>query len=309
MVWTLVQQWASAGVGHEPAEVEMTTVGVIGLGDIGSGVATSMPAAGLDLVVCDIDPEARARFADVAQEAVDPAALAAAAEVIVVAVVDDAQVLEVLDAGRGALSTAPSGATVVIVSTVSVRTIETVAAAAASRGVRVVDCGVSGGPRAAAEGELISMVGGDESTIDAIRPVLDAFSSLVVHMGPLGTGLRAKLARNVVQYGSWLAAYEGQLLAEAAGITLSKLAEVIRASDQKIGGVSTLMFRETVAPFPPDADAGLMGAMAAAAGLAHKDLRAALALADEIGVDMPLARLTDESRGRIFGVGEDGVPG
>ena len=68
------------------------------------------------------------------------------------------------------------------------------------------------------------------------------------HMGPFGAGLTAKLARNLVQYGSWLAAYEGQVLAEAAGIELSKLAEAIRVSDTHIGGSSRLMFRTTVAP-------------------------------------------------------------
>ena len=78
--------------------------------------------------------------------------------------------------------------------------------------------------------------------------MFDAIGSLTVRMGPFGTGLAAKLARNLVQYGSWLAAYEGQVLAEAAGIELSKLAQVIRASDAKIGGASTLMFRSTVAP-------------------------------------------------------------
>ncbi len=62
-------------------------------------------------------------------------------------------------------------------------------------------------------------------------------------MGPLGAGLPAKLARNLVQYGSWLAAYEAQVLAEAAGIELAKLAQVIKASDAQIGGASTLMFR------------------------------------------------------------------
>ena len=79
--------------------------------------------------------------------------------------------------------------------------------------------------------------------------MFDAFGSLTVRMGPFGTGLAAKLARNLVQYGSWLAAYEGQVLAEAAGIDLAKLAQVIRASDAKIGGAATLMFRSTVAPF------------------------------------------------------------
>jgi 3-hydroxyisobutyrate dehydrogenase-like beta-hydroxyacid dehydrogenase len=122
-------------------------------------------------------------------------------------------------------------------------------------------------------------------------------------MGPLGAGLRAKLARNIAQYGSWLAAYEAQRLAEAAGIELSRLAEVIRASDKRIGGVSTLMFRSTVAPFSPDDDAGLVNAMRAAAVLAHKDLGAALSLAGELGVELPMARLADLEADAVFGVG------
>ena len=71
-------------------------------------------------------------------------------------------------------------------------------------------------------------------TIDRVRPVLDAIGSLTVRMGPFGAGLTAKLARNLIQYGSWLAAYEGLLLAEAAGVELAKLAQVIKASDKLI---------------------------------------------------------------------------
>ena len=126
--------------------------------------------------------------------------------------------------------------------------------------------------------------------------------SLTVRMGPFGTGLAAKLARNLVQYGGWLAAYEGQVLAEAAGIELAKLAQVIRASDAKIGGASTLMFRPTVAPFTDADDAGLVGAMRHGADLAHKDLRAALALADELDVELPLAAMTEARTDDIFGV-------
>ena len=79
------------------------------------------------------------------------------------------------------------------------------------------------------------------------------------------------------------------MLAEAAGIELAKLAEVIRASDKLIGGASRLMFRDTVAPLPPDADPGFVGAMAAGAALAHKDLRAAIELGQTLGVELPLA--------------------
>ena len=124
-------------------------------------------------------------------------------------------------------------------------------------------------------------------------------------MGPLGAGLSAKLARNLVQYGSWLAAYEGQVLAEAAGIDLALLARAIRASDRRIGGAATLMFRPTVAPLRPDVptEVGLIEPMGAAARLAHKDLRAASELADALGVAVPVARLTDAYCEAIFGVG------
>ena len=122
-------------------------------------------------------------------------------------------------------------------------------------------------------------------------------------MGPFGTGLAAKLARNLVTYGSWLAAYEGQVLAEAAGIDLANLAQVVKASDAQIGGASRLMFRPTVAPFTDADDKGLVGAMRAAALLAHKDLAAALELAGSLDVDLPLAPMTEDRADEIFGVG------
>jgi 3-hydroxyisobutyrate dehydrogenase-like beta-hydroxyacid dehydrogenase len=285
------------------------TAGVIGLGEIGAGVARALVRAGTGLVVCDVRPEACAPFADVATVADGPAQLAAASQVILVAVVDDAQVLAVLDPTSGALSTAGPGCSVVVLSTVSPDTVRTLAELAAACGVDVADCGVSGGTRAAAEGSLVAMVGGDESVVERIRPVLDAFSSLVVHMGPLGAGLQAKLARNLVQYGSWLAAYEAQLLAEAAGIELSKLARVIRESDKKIGGASTLMFRPSAMPFGPDDDAGLVGAMRRGSELAHKDLQAALELGRRLGVALPLAAMTEARADALFGLAPDPVSG
>jgi 3-hydroxyisobutyrate dehydrogenase-like beta-hydroxyacid dehydrogenase len=287
--------------GPSAAEPAVTTVGVIGLGDIGRGVANAVARSGLDLIVCDVRPEATAAFADVAEVAPSPVALGERADVAMVAVVNDAQVHAVVEGPDGALS-AMDGGVVVVLSTVAPDTVVSLGARAGGCGVDVVDCAVSGGPEAAAEGSLVAMVGGDPSALDRVRPVLDTFTSLVVHMGPLGAGLKAKLARNLVQYGSWLAAYEAQLLAEAAGIELAKLAQVIRESDKKIGGASRLMFRPTVAQLPLDTDAGFVAAMTAGASLAHKDLRAAMALGRALGVDLPLAAMTDARCDDVFGI-------
>ena len=280
-----------------------TRVGVIGLGDIGRGVAASCAGAGLPLVVCDVRDEPLAAFADQATTTSSPAELAAQCEVVVVAVVNDAQVLSVTSGEDGVLSAAAPGTVLVIVSTISPAALASVAASAAAAGVAVVDCGVSGGPSAAATGELISMVGGTEDDIASAGQVLEAMSSLVVRMGDLGTGLLAKLARNVVQYGGWLAAYEGQRIAEAGGIELAKLAQVIRASDAKIGGAATLMFRPTVEPCGPDDHEGLVASMAAGAALATKDLAAALEAATELGLTLPGVEVTARHIDDVFGVG------
>jgi 3-hydroxyisobutyrate dehydrogenase len=278
------------------------TIGVIGLGTIGGGVASNVHAAGLALVVYDVSAEAVRHHTDYATVARSPADLARESDVVVVAVVNDEQVRAVLSGPEGALAAGGSGTTVVVVSTITPMCVAAIGAEATALGVSIVDCGVSGGPSAAASGNLVCMCGGDPGVVADLAPLFDAIGSLTVTMGPFGAGLAAKLARNLMQYGGWLAAYEGQALAEAAGIELTKLAQVVRASDAQSGGPTTLMFRRTVAPFTPEDDQGLVGAMQAAAGLARKDLQAALALADELDLQLPLATMTEERCGDIFGV-------
>jgi 3-hydroxyisobutyrate dehydrogenase len=283
-------------------ESGVPSAGVVGLGEIGGGIAGNLMKAGVTLSVCDIREEATAPYRDGARVAASPRELAGECDVVIVAVLNDAQVRAVLEGGEGVFAGARYGCTVVVVSTISTPTVTDLRASGAARGVTVVDCGVTGGTQGAADGELVCMVGGTEDEVDRIRPLLDVFSRLVLHMGPPGTGLSAKLARNVVQYGSWLAAQEAQELAEAAGVDLLKLGEAIRESDQVIGGAARLILRPTAEPWPDDTDAGLLEFLRDKALMAHKDLDAARALGDELGVPMPLAELTDSRCERVFGL-------
>ncbi len=284
-------------------------VGVVGLGAIGSGVADNLLRAGLRVVVHDVRPEAVDAYRDRAASAATPAELFAASDVVVVAVVDDAQVRAVLSGPGGGLVAARPGTVVVVVSTVSPGCVADAGREAAEAGVALVDCGVSGGPAAAASGDLVCMVGGEPASIERARPVFDAIGSRTLLMGPLGAGLAAKLARNLVQYGSWLAAYEAQVLAEAAGVDLLRLAEAIRVSDEHIGGASRLMFRTTAAPFTEADDPGIVEAMRQGARLAHKDLSAALELGRSLGLELPLAGMTEARCDDVFGLGGTPVAG
>jgi 3-hydroxyisobutyrate dehydrogenase-like beta-hydroxyacid dehydrogenase len=278
--------------------------GVIGLGDIGRGLADNLQGSGVELSVYDIRPEATTPYGERSRIASSPADLARHSDVILIAVITDDQVRAVLSGEDGVFAGAAAGTSVVIVSTISTATVTELHAEGAGYGVTIVDCGVSGGPTAAASGELVCMVGGSASDVDRVRPVLDVIACVVLHMGPHGAGLSAKLARNLVQYGSWLAAQEAQELAEAAGVDLLKLGEAIRESDKRIGGPTRLMFRPTAEVYPPDADVGLLDLLRAGNRLAHKDVAAARALGEELGVSLPLADLIEQRCDAVFGLTE-----
>jgi 3-hydroxyisobutyrate dehydrogenase-like beta-hydroxyacid dehydrogenase len=286
------------------SENRVPSTGVVGLGQMGGGIAANLMKAGVALSVCDIREVATAPYREGARVAASPRELAGGCDVVIVAVLDDAQVRSVLQGGDGVFAGAADGTTVVVVSTITTETVREMRESGSRHGVAVVDCGVSGGLQGVADGELVCMVGGTEEEVDRIRPVLDVFSHLVLHMGPPGAGLSAKLARNLVQFGSWLAAQEAQELAEAAGVDLLKLGEAIRESDRVIGGPARMIFRPTAEPWPDDSDVRLLDLLRDKALMAHKDLDAARGLGRALGVPMPLAELTDSRCERIFGLPE-----
>src|SRR5262249_58706041 len=109
------------------------------------------------------------------------------------------------------------GAVVAVHSTVHPRTVRA-AADAAPRGVAVLDAPISGGVRGARAATLCIMAGGDADAFDRAHPFFASMGDLVLHVGPLGAGLGAKLARNVVGYVTLLAAAEGSVLGVAAGV-------------------------------------------------------------------------------------------
>jgi 3-hydroxyisobutyrate dehydrogenase-like beta-hydroxyacid dehydrogenase len=266
-------------------------VGFIGLGNIGKPMALRLAAAdGIELTVYDVAPEPVAELERVGARAADSvAALAARVDVICVMVRDDDQVRDVLGEILGVSGDAQ---TVVIHSTVAPGTPAELEDTAARHGVKVLDAPVSGGAMGAADGTLAIMVGGSDEAFAAARPALDAMGSLVTHAGPIGSGTRFKLARNLMHFVAFTAATEAQRLAEASGLDLVELGRVVRHTDAITGGPGAIMHRATTAPIAPDDF--WRGVFEHVVALGEKDLRFAIALADEQGVDVPLARLSLE---------------
>lgn len=272
----------------------VVTVGFVGLGNIGKPMALRLAAAEhVDLQVYDVAPEPLAELVAAGATAVGSVA-EIDASVVCVMVRDDDQVRSVADALRQARG---AGTPVLVIhSTVAPATPGELAA----QGLRVLDAPVSGGPMGAADGSLAIMAGGDAEDFAAARPVLEAMGSKVVHAGPLGAGTRMKLARNLIHFVAFTAVTEAQRLAEAADLDLLALGEVVRHTDAITGGPGAIMHRDRTAPIAPDDF--WHGVFSHVAALGEKDLGFAIALADELGVDVPLAREALPRLGKGLGI-------
>ncbi len=269
-------------------------VGFVGLGNIGKPMALRLAAAAesgdVDLWVYDVAPEPVAELAAAGAKAAGSVGeLAQVADVICVMVRDDAQV-------RAVAREVGPGPVLVIHSTVAPGT----PAELGADGLTVLDAPVSGGPMGAADGSLAIMVGGADGAFATALPALDAMGSKVVHAGPLGAGTRMKLARNLIHFVAFTAVTEAQRLAEAAGLDLRALGEVVRHTDAITGGPGAIMHRETAAPIA--GDDFWYGVFDHVRTLGEKDLSFAIALAEELGVDVPLARESLPRLGKGLGL-------
>ena len=258
----------------------MATVAIVGTGRMGSAMARAVAAAGHDLVLFN---RTRARCDPLADElgarAVDsPAAAAAAADVTISMLADDAAVRAVYTGDDGLAAGAHEGGVLVDMSTVLPATIRSVEPAVRATGSGLLDAPVSGSVSLAESGQLTLMVGGSEADLERARPALEAVAKAIFHLGPLGSGAAMKLAVNVVIFGLNGALAEGLALAEAAGIDRAMAYDVIAAG---AAGAPYLGYKR--AQFvDPDA-----APVAFSLALTEKDLRLITDTAAALGQPLP----------------------
>ena len=272
-------------------------LGYIGLGNMGAPMATKMTEWPGGVTVYDIRTEAMTPLAEKGASLADSVADIAAADLIHVTVLNDAQVREVV----GELSAhAKPGTVIAIHSTISDTTAVELAAALKPQGIHVVDAPVSGGAAAAAKGELATMVGAEREVYERIKPAFKHWAAMVIHAGDPGAGTRMKLARNMLTFTSYAAACEAMKLAEAAGLDLQALGRVVRHTDALTGGPGAIMVRDDMKDLAPDHF--LYQPFLHTRGLGEKDLSLALELGEAVSVDLPLAQLAYERLAAGLGV-------
>ncbi len=259
-------------------------VAFVGLGRMGGPMCDHLPAAGFDVAVYDVAPDAiAARVEHGVRAAASPADAARDADVVSIVVFDADQARDVLAGPDGLLSGLAPGAVVCVHTTVSLDAIRELAATAEPHGVTVLDAGISGGEPGAAQGTLLTMVGGPADALERARPVLDTYSKAVLHAGPLGTGMALKLARNATSFAFMAVVHEALVLADAAGVEPAMLRQALETTGLFEQSLTPLALGPPV-PLAADAPAPFRATLEHAVAMADKDLDQAIQLAAELHV-------------------------
>ncbi|MEA2179030.1 MAG: hypothetical protein QOG77_2327 [Solirubrobacteraceae bacterium] len=252
------------------------TVGLVGVGTMGSRMATRLLAAGHDLCLYDVRSEALEPFdavvAGSAREVADRA------EVVLTSLPRPETVQEAI-LGPGGVLAGSAIRTAIDLSTIGADAARAIHAAAAGRGIRALDAPVSGGPRGAERGTLCIMAAGSREAFDEHRDVLAVLGTELVYLGPdPGQGQTMKVLNNMVAASTLAATLEAMVLGAKAGLDGDAMLRVLQVSSGRNFHTEDKIGRNVL---PGTFDYGFQ------LGLMLKDVRLCLALADELGVHMP----------------------
>jgi 3-hydroxyisobutyrate dehydrogenase-like beta-hydroxyacid dehydrogenase len=257
---------------------------------MGEGVAVNLAKAGHPLTVFDVRPEPVERLkAAGAAEAASAYDLGQACEVVFVVVFSDDQARDVsLGSGddQGVVAGLPAGGMVILQATMSPKTVQEIAEVGAQRGVSVIDAAMTGGSGTAAmAGQLTLMVGGDTEVVERVRPLLEAISVNVFHVGALGQGVTAKIANNLVNELYVMAIRSGLTIAAAAGIAPDRMLQIL--NDGRVSSSWPSLNWGAIRQMEETHPRGTLGLVE----MTEKDLALAVKLSKQFDTPIPLAEV------------------
>jgi len=256
------------------------TVGVIGLGNMGRGIAKNIAKAHHSLLVWDAIDAARAPYAGAARIC-EPAEMAAAADIIIFVVPGSEQIEGMLG---DILGSAKPGLILWDFTTSDPTYTKRLALLANNAGVAYMDAGMTGGgAKGADEGTMTLMIGGPEEIFNESKSVLNSCAGELIYLGPSGAGHTMKVVHNLITHTNFLACSEAGRLAEAAGIELADMIKVFNAGNAR-SFISERRFPDHILSETWDGRSRIFNL--------HKDVGMAVALSKEVGSPMKIGHQT-----------------
>ncbi|WP_342593614.1 NAD(P)-dependent oxidoreductase [Ancylobacter gelatini] len=272
------------------------TIGFVGVGLMGHGIAANLLKAGYPMTV--VGRRNRAPVEDLvsqgAREAGSAAALAAASSVVFLCLTDAAAVEAVIGEMEAALR---PGTVIVDCSTSDPVVTVQLAERLAARGVDYCDSPLGGTPAQAEAGELHAMVGASDAVFARLRPIFEPWTARIVHVGGVGDGHRIKLINNFLALGYGALYSEALAIARKSGLTVAQVDEVIRGGRMDCGFYQTFMGYVLQ---------GNRNSHKFTLSNAYKDLRYVEAMANAARCATPIASMVKNAYAQAVATGGDG---
>jgi 3-hydroxyisobutyrate dehydrogenase len=260
----------------------MERVGFLGLGTMGAAMAGHLARSGRALTVWNRTPGRGADLVELgAEQAESPAAVAATSDVLVCCVSDTPDVEAILFGPAGVAEGARPGLLVIDCSTIAPGATRAMAARLAELGVAFADAPVSGGSEGAQKATLTIFVGAEPAVFERARPILEAIGKTITHVGPIGSGQAVKAVNQVILAGTYLGVAEGIVLALKAGLDVEQVVGALGGGAAQSWVLANRSGRMLANEYP----------LGFKVELHLKDLRIALNLASESGVELPVSQL------------------
>ena len=278
-------------------------IAFIGLGNMGGGMAANLVKAGHQVRAFDLAEAALAQAGANGCETFTDAAEACEGVEAVVTMLPNGAIVKSVYEGS-VFGHAPAGAVLLDCSTIDVATAKAVIADAESKGYAMVDAPVSGGIAAANGGTLTFMVGGSDEAFERASKVLEPMGRAVIHAGVAGAGQTAKICNNMLLAITMIGTSEAMRMAQKLGLDPQKFYEISSVSsgfNWSLNNYTPLPGVGAASPADNDYEGGF------ATALMLKDLRLAMAAAEEAGAAVPLGSRAAALYEDFAGAGNGGL--
>ena len=245
---------------------------------MGGGIGENLLRKGFSLTVFDVSSAAVQRLVGLgAAPAGSPAEVGSHSDILITVVPDGPQVEEVILGGGGALGGAKPGTMFVDCSTIDPTVTAKVRTAVEAKGCRLVDAGMGGSSKEAAEGRLLFMVGATPEDYARVLPVLQAAGANIQHCGGPGAGITVKLVNDLLALSIFVADVEALCLGTKAGVDLEVMMRIFQSTSANNGFLKAAV---------PEQVLGRNFEPGFKSSLAHKDAGLAQTMAARLGVPL-----------------------
>ena len=268
-------------------------IGFIGLGALGEGLCNNLIKAGFPVTVNDLNKDLAKRLLEGgAQWSDDLAGTCRNADVVITVLPSPAVSRKVVEGAGGVFENLKSGGTWIEMSTTDMDDLLRLADVAASKGITVLECPVTGGVHLANSGEITVLVGGEESTFKRVESILSAMGGEIIYMGKMGNASVVKVVTNMLAFIHLIAAGEAMMLPAKYGVDPDATYRAIRASS------GNSFVHETESKLVLSGSYNVKFNM----DLACKDLGLVNGIAEKIGVPLELGSMAQQIFRRARGL-------